>query len=204
MKNGVHAEVHTIVHTTKEPKYLAGEWEKGMTKGAIRIEPATPRDKLEPQSRLNYAKVYTVECNVKVCFIGKVHVDFRQQIVADYNSVHPQLKYGGSGGGNQSSTFSTDAVSHAGGAWATSYDPSDHASGFESGRGGAEYSLQGVDPLGMSVTYQADDFQRRHTDAIEEEASPAPGDDEQFATGSGFGQHLQPEDGEHEDLYSAK
>lgn len=199
MKNGVHAEVHTIVHTTKQPQYIDGEWEKGMTKGSIRIEAASPRDKLEPQSRLNYAKVYTVECNVKVCFIGKVHVDFRQRLVADYNEVHPQLRYGGNGGGTQSSAYSTDAVSHTG-AWPDTYNNSGY------GAGGVEYPLAGSDPLTSPGNYRPNDFERRHTDAIqEEEVSYEQGDEGTYSGGEeDDGKHGQPEATEPEDLYSAK
>lgn len=117
LKNGVNAEHHTIVYTSIKPEYLNGEWDKGMTKQAIRIDPATPRDKLEPQSRLNYARVYTVEYNVKVCFIGKVHVDSRSQVVADYNATHPALTYGGD---VPAPAFSTEDVSQAGSWNATS------------------------------------------------------------------------------------
>jgi hypothetical protein len=47
-----------------------------------------PRDKLDPNSRMNYAKVYTVEHNVKVLFIGRIAPKYEQQVVIDYNHIH--------------------------------------------------------------------------------------------------------------------
>lgn len=65
-----------------------------MTRTPIKVAPNTARDKLAPASRLNYAKVYTVEYNVKVWFIGKIHRDSEYQVSADYNSLHPPLSHG--------------------------------------------------------------------------------------------------------------
>lgn len=90
-KRGVKAKHHTIIHTGK-PVALKGEKEKGLTKKPIRVEPAGPRHKLDDASRLNYAKTYTVEYNVKVWFIGKIHTKSEWQLVTDYNRTHPPLK----------------------------------------------------------------------------------------------------------------
>lgn len=46
----------------------------------------TPREKLDEASRINYAKVYTVEYNVKVLFIGKVDPDHKHRILGDLKS----------------------------------------------------------------------------------------------------------------------
>ena len=59
----------------------------------IKFIPESARHKLLPASRLNYAKLYTVECNVKVWFIGRIHKDSEHQLLADYNIVHPPLTY---------------------------------------------------------------------------------------------------------------
>lgn len=61
----------------------------------IKFIPESARHKLLPASRLNYAKLYTVECNVKVWFIGRIHKDSEHQLFADYNIVHPPLTYPG-------------------------------------------------------------------------------------------------------------
>jgi len=91
-KRGVHAKYHTIIYTNKTPVAFKGEKEKGLTKKPIRVEPSGPRHKLDLASRLNYAKLYTVEYNVKVWFIGKVHSRSEWQLGTDYNRVHPPLE----------------------------------------------------------------------------------------------------------------
>lgn len=68
-----------------------GEREKGLTRQPIRMEASSPRHKLDRASRLNYAKIYTVEHNVKVWFIGEVHQESCEHLVADYNEMHPLL-----------------------------------------------------------------------------------------------------------------
>ena len=62
---------HTIVHDcTKHPQLVAGE--KGFQKEPIAVV-MTPPETLHIASRLNYAKVHTVEHNVKVMDVGMVH-----------------------------------------------------------------------------------------------------------------------------------
>lgn len=65
LKKGVHAKHHTAIYSDKA-QIFRGEKEKGMTKRPIRITTSSPRHKLDKASRLNYARVYTVEHNVKV------------------------------------------------------------------------------------------------------------------------------------------
>ncbi|KAH7416798.1 hypothetical protein BKA64DRAFT_636196 [Cadophora sp. MPI-SDFR-AT-0126] len=109
-KKGVHAKHHTIAYSDKKPVYIRGEREKGLTKTPIRISCPT-RHKLDERSRLNYAKTYTVEYNVKVWFIGKVHEDSEWTLSTDYNRVHPLLQPRGVPPEEQTNT----AVPHAGG-----------------------------------------------------------------------------------------
>jgi hypothetical protein len=61
----------------------------------IKVAPDNPRHRLDDASRLNYAKTYTVEHNVKVWFIGKISSDSEWQIRTDYNRVHPPLEIKG-------------------------------------------------------------------------------------------------------------
>jgi len=65
LKRGVHAEDHAVVYTSRSlgPYFLDNE---GITKPSIRVELTEPKESLEPLSRINYAKIYTVEHNVKV------------------------------------------------------------------------------------------------------------------------------------------
>lgn len=72
-KRGVQAEDHAVIYTSR-PVLLEGE--NQMTKKPIKVEMYNPRDKLDHASRLNYAKVYTIECNVKVHFIGWIRRPF--------------------------------------------------------------------------------------------------------------------------------
>ena len=89
-KPGVHAGDHAIIYTSSDPVWMAGE--TGMTKAPIKVVPNGPQHKLDSTSRLNYAKVYTVECNVKVWFIGRVHQDWEWYLSAGYNEAHPPLQ----------------------------------------------------------------------------------------------------------------
>lgn len=65
-KKGVHASHHTIVYSGSNPVYLPGEVESGLMRTPLKVDPASPRHRLDDASRLNYAKTYTVEYNVKV------------------------------------------------------------------------------------------------------------------------------------------
>lgn len=56
------------------------------------MEPENSSHKLDPASRVNYAKVYTVEHNVKVQFIGTLTRNAQAQLSVDYNSQHPPIK----------------------------------------------------------------------------------------------------------------
>lgn len=48
---------------------------------------------LDDASRLNYAKVYTIEHNIPVDFIGRLATPVsEQQVVTDYNLTHPSLE----------------------------------------------------------------------------------------------------------------
>lgn len=82
-KPGVKPEYHAIIYSsTNAPKELDGE--PKLHKSPIRVVVDNPRDKLKPQSRVNYSKIYTVEHNVKVCFIGKIHGDFKTIFSVDF------------------------------------------------------------------------------------------------------------------------
>jgi hypothetical protein len=65
-KRGVHADHHAIIYSGKKPVAFRGEKERGLQMRSIKVSPDNPRHKLDDASRLNYAKTYTVEYNVKV------------------------------------------------------------------------------------------------------------------------------------------
>jgi hypothetical protein len=92
LKYGVHPNDHAVVYSSRrDGPYISDREEGLMTKKPIRIEIKDPAHKLDPWSRLNYAKVYTVEHNVKVLFIGKVADNYEQAVVASFNDTHPPL-----------------------------------------------------------------------------------------------------------------
>ena len=100
-KSGVKPQDHAIVYTSdkgqkrrKEEKDIPPEeleGEEKLIKKPIRINPLTPRDNLHPASRLNYAKIYTVEYNVKVAFVGTLHEKSVKYFKRDFNNTHADL-----------------------------------------------------------------------------------------------------------------
>jgi hypothetical protein len=85
-KRGVKREDHAIIYTGKKPpKELDGEHR--LTLRPVQVIPKTPRDKLEKESRVNYAKIYTVEHNVKVLFIGHIAPASEHTFVTDFDGI---------------------------------------------------------------------------------------------------------------------
>lgn len=83
LKSGVKAGDHAIIYTEDNPpRAIPGE---RFVKQPVKVQPKTPRDKLEPISRLNYAKIYTVEHNVKVLFIGRIAPESEKQFFTDFD-----------------------------------------------------------------------------------------------------------------------
>ncbi|KAI4269274.1 MAG: hypothetical protein LQ337_007383 [Flavoplaca oasis] len=63
-KKGIDPSSHTVIHTTTHaPALLEGE--PPTSKRPIRVVAKTPDVKIDPRSRLNYGKTYTVEWNTK-------------------------------------------------------------------------------------------------------------------------------------------
>lgn len=85
MKGGVKPDDHAIIYMGEEaPEPLERE---SLSLRSIKVDPKTPRDKLEPESRINYAKIYTVEHNVKVLFIGKIAESSVARLMTDFDMV---------------------------------------------------------------------------------------------------------------------
>jgi hypothetical protein len=74
---------------TDEPKLAPGE---RLSKEAIKVVPTTPRDKLDPMTRINYAKVYTIEHNIKVLGVGKVQDEDIKQLRASFQETFDPLE----------------------------------------------------------------------------------------------------------------
>jgi hypothetical protein len=65
-------KAHSIIYMTDtRPQCLPAE-ERDLINKAIAVEKASADQKLDPMSRLNFKKIYTVEHNVKVMNVGKV------------------------------------------------------------------------------------------------------------------------------------
>ncbi|KAL5322338.1 hypothetical protein ACEPPN_010311 [Leptodophora sp. 'Broadleaf-Isolate-01'] len=90
LKPGVKANDHAVIYTDKAVGPLCLENEV-LDKLPIRMEPADASHKLHLASRVNYAKVYTVEHNVKVLFIGTLPRNSQAQLSFDYNLQHPPI-----------------------------------------------------------------------------------------------------------------
>lgn len=83
---------HGIVYIGKSPPEpstheMPRSGEQGMQQMAIRIDPDSSDEHLEPSSRLNYGKVYTVEHNIKVRNIGMVNRDSERALAHQFSQV---------------------------------------------------------------------------------------------------------------------
>jgi hypothetical protein len=67
------------------PQPLEGEV---IINSPVEIKPKTHRDKLVPESRVNYAKVYTIEHNVKVWFIGKIEKQNLNRFIKAFDNIY--------------------------------------------------------------------------------------------------------------------
>lgn len=88
-KKGINKKHHAIAYTTrKEPAPQENEKprtadEKPMLPG-IRVVPKKKQFKLDPMSRIDFSRIYTVEHNVKVFDFGNVHEDHMQRLIAQW------------------------------------------------------------------------------------------------------------------------
>ncbi len=83
-----------VYSSRRDGPYLLEREEGLMSKSPIRIDVISEAHKLDPLSRLNYAKLYTVEHNVKVFFIGQVAKKYERPLIMAYNEAHPPLDPG--------------------------------------------------------------------------------------------------------------
>ncbi|KAG9234459.1 hypothetical protein BJ875DRAFT_461416 [Amylocarpus encephaloides] len=67
-KPGVKQDEHAIIYTGDAPS----DGEDGLIRQPIEMITKYPWEKLDPKSRIHYAKTYTVEHNVRVFIIGKI------------------------------------------------------------------------------------------------------------------------------------
>ncbi|KFY22397.1 hypothetical protein V493_06635 [Pseudogymnoascus sp. VKM F-4281 (FW-2241)] len=92
-KSGVKPEHHAIIYTAfKNPQNSRQppdevEGESYLPNTPIRVVPTKPRHQLDPRSRLNYAKVYTVEHNIRVSFLGNIHKDSLEEFQTTFDRI---------------------------------------------------------------------------------------------------------------------
>jgi len=72
---------HAIIYM-KGTQPARQETEPRTTKEPIAVEPASPDQKLDPMSRVNFGKIYTVEHNVKVLCVGRISDESMPQFEA--------------------------------------------------------------------------------------------------------------------------
>ncbi|PVH71178.1 hypothetical protein DL98DRAFT_435672, partial [Cadophora sp. DSE1049] len=89
LKTGVKAKDHAIIYTGT-PAIFKGE---KLELDPIKMDPNSSRDKLDQASRINYAKIYTVEHNVKVHFIGKLEKSSRRKFMTDFDLVWSRKRF---------------------------------------------------------------------------------------------------------------
>ncbi|KFZ08885.1 hypothetical protein V502_09088 [Pseudogymnoascus sp. VKM F-4520 (FW-2644)] len=86
-KPGVKPDHHAIIYSRGRLSSMVSE-EQELVNEPIRIEMNSPRHTLDSMSRINYAKIYTVEHNVMVSFIGRVHADSFRTLKGDYLKIN--------------------------------------------------------------------------------------------------------------------
>src|SRR5438045_3403450 len=80
-KPGVKPEDHTIIYTGDNPPDLLPD--EVLDKVPIQMI-GDQGETLRPESRVNYSKIYTVEHNVKVCFIGSIAPASEKNFFTDF------------------------------------------------------------------------------------------------------------------------
>jgi hypothetical protein len=79
-KNGLDPSTHAIIYMSDTtPSRLPSE--TGMTKKPLQVDPAGADQKLDAMSRADFARIYTVEDNVKVMNIGKISPSSMKDLV---------------------------------------------------------------------------------------------------------------------------
>lgn len=85
-KKGVDQRVHAIIYTGSHPPNKLPS-ERDMNKSAICVVPTRADEKLDPISRVNMGKIYTVEWNTKVKDIGHVEKNSLVRLLAYWKQI---------------------------------------------------------------------------------------------------------------------
>jgi hypothetical protein len=87
-KKGVHPDDHAVIYSSDTPPETPDE---KLNNPPIRVKLTSKAEKLDRMARINYAKVYTVEHNVKVLFIGNIHNKSLEDFIRTYNEAHQPI-----------------------------------------------------------------------------------------------------------------
>ncbi|KAM3068126.1 hypothetical protein ACMFMG_011175 [Clarireedia jacksonii] len=149
-KHGVHPSHHAIIYTD-QPRLLQGEDPVRAMKQPVKVIPNGPQHKLDSASRLNYAKVYTVEHNVKVWFIGHLAKESGVHVAAGYNEENPHISCPSDlpAGGTNNTVSYTQGSSSFTGYSAPSQSTGNYGTGTEN-----NYSQGYALPAQSSTSYQ--------------------------------------------------
>ena len=81
-KPGLNPSEHAIIYFSgTTPQYVEGEYEKGMDKEPIEVEPSEQGAVMDSASRIRFGKIYPVEFNVKVKDIGRVKPEHMSKLL---------------------------------------------------------------------------------------------------------------------------
>jgi hypothetical protein len=79
-KAGVRPSDHAIIHMAGTRPQLRVN-EPPMTKEPLTVTPASPDEKLDVMSRINFGKIYTVEYNVKIKEVGMLRGESKRRLI---------------------------------------------------------------------------------------------------------------------------
>jgi hypothetical protein len=80
-----------MVYTSGDPPPFLETEQISEKFASIRIIPKSSRHRLDPASRVNYTKLYTIEYNVKMHVIGQIDEDHKERFLASVRLAHPSL-----------------------------------------------------------------------------------------------------------------
>ncbi|KAF2439048.1 hypothetical protein P171DRAFT_476883 [Karstenula rhodostoma CBS 690.94] len=94
LKSGCIPSEHSVVYLNgSAPVTFTGETERGLNKQPICVNPVDASVRMEPASRLHYAKAYPIETNVKVKDIGDVAAEHLSVLLRYYREENSPLDY---------------------------------------------------------------------------------------------------------------
>jgi len=82
-KAGINREDHAYIYMVDQPPK---RFKNNLVNEPVVIKGKSPRDKLDADSCINYAKIYTVEHNVKVFFIGQLAQTSEKRVLLAVNA----------------------------------------------------------------------------------------------------------------------